>query len=667
MKYILKRPVFIYILIFKTILAYLFSSQYSSELFLPFLNSISFENLNPWQSYYEKGMLDSFPYHGFMLFLLAPFAFLGELIGIAEFVIKIPLLISDLIILIILLELLPNKENKILFYYFLNPIIIYGTYIHSQLDIIPTMLLFTSIYFLTIQKKTLSSIFLGLAVATKIHVIIAIPLIAFYIYKKFSLFEVSKYFLLSLIIVLFFDFPFLFSDGFFYMVITNPKQSLLFDAFFKVGELNLLFPIAIISLIYLHLFNQNKLNYDLMFFYFGILFTCTVFFIYPSPAWYIWMIPFVSIYFIKNQNQNKSFALYGLFSLSYIIFFVIFYISEYKDIYFLGQEINFKFRNENLRNVSFTVLEVSLLTIMYGFYKYGIESNSIYKKQSNLLIGIGGDSGSGKSTLLSSLKDILGFRLLAIEGDGEHKWERMDSNWDKYTHLDPKANYVHKQADAILQLKQNQSIHRSEYDHNLGKFTKPELVIPKEFIVIAGLHPFYIPKLRKNIDFKIFLDTEETLRRHWKILRDVLKRQYTKEKIEEQLERRLADSKKYIDPQKKFADMIVKFFSNNNFEPGLESAYTGICLKITISNSIYIEDLIGLLQSSDITWDYNDDLNSQYIILNKPPLNNFKILAMNTIENLNEIIDANAKWANGYNGFIQYLCLKIICEKLKEL
>ena len=667
MKYILKRPVFIYILIFKTILAYLFSSQYSSELFLPFLNSISFENLNPWQSYYEKGMLDSFPYHGFMLFLLAPFAFLGELIGIAEFVIKIPLLISDLIILIILLELLPNKENKILFYYFLNPIIIYGTYIHSQLDIIPTMLLFTSIYFLTIQKKTLSSIFLGLAVATKIHVIIAIPLIAFYIYKKFSLFEVSKYFLLSLIIVLFFDFPFLFSDGFFYMVITNPKQSLLFDAFFKVGELNLLFPIAIISLIYLHLFNQNKLNYDLMFFYFGILFTCTVFFIYPSPAWYIWMIPFVSIYFIKNQNQNKSFALYGLFSLSYIIFFVIFYISEYKDIYFLGQEINFKFRNENLRNVSFTVLEVSLLTIMYGFYKYGIQSNSIYKKQSNLLIGIGGDSGSGKSTLLSSLKDILGFRLLAIEGDGEHKWERTDSNWDKYTHLDPKANYVHKQADAILQLKQNQSIHRSEYDHNLGKFTKPELVIPKEFIVIAGLHPFYIPKLRKNIDFKIFLDTEETLRRHWKILRDVLKRQYTKEKIEEQLERRLADSKKYIDPQKKFADMIVKFFSNNNFEPGLESAYTGICLKITISNSIYIEDLIGLLQSSDITWDYNDDLNSQYIILNKPPLNNFKILAMNTIENLNEIIDANAKWANGYNGFIQYLCLKIICEKLKEL
>lgn len=378
------------------------------------------------------------------------------------------------------------------------------------------------------------------------------------------------------------------------------------------------------------------------------------------------MIPFVSIYFIKNQNQNKSLALYALFSLSYIVFFVFFYLSEYKDIYLFDQDIDLKFRNENLRNISFTILEVSLLTIMYGFYKYGIKSNSIYKKQSNLLIGIGGDSGAGKSTLLSGLKDILGYRLLAIEGDAEHKWERANSNWDKFTHLDPKANYVHKQADAILQLKQNQSIYRSEYDHNLGKFTKPELVIPKEFIVIAGLHPFYIPKLRKNVDFKIFLDTQESLRRHWKILRDVAKRQYTKEKIEEQLKRRIADSKKYIEPQKNFADMVVNFFSKNNFDTGLAGSDVNIGLKVSISASIYIEDLIEALNSNEITWDYNEDLNSQYIILNKAPLNNFKTLAMDTIENFNEVIDVNAKWAEGYNGFLQYLCLKIICEKLKD-
>ena len=125
------------------------------------------------------------------------------------------------------------------------------------------------------------------------------------------------------------------------------------------------------------------------------------------------------------------------------------------------------------------------------------------------------------------------------------------------------------------------------------------------------------------------------------------------------------DSKKYIEPQKKFADMVVNFFPKNDFETGL-STDVNIGLKITISASIFVEDLIETLNSNEIIWDYNDDLNSQYIILNNSPLNNFKTLAIDTIENLNEVIDINAKWAEGYNGFLQYLCLKIICEKLKD-
>ena len=111
--------------------------------------------------------------------------------------------------------------------------------------------------------------------------------------------------------------------------------------------------------------------------------------------------------------------------------------------------------------------------------------------------------------------------------------------------------------------------------------------------------------------------------------------------------------------------MVVNFFPKNDFETGL-STDVNIGLKITISASIFVEDLIETLNSNEIIWDYNDDLNSQYIILNNSPLNNFKTLAINTIENLNEVIDINAKWAEGYNGFFQYLCLKIICEKLKD-
>ena len=85
-----------------------------------------------------------------------------------------------------------------------------------------------------------------------------------------------------------------------------------------------------------------------------------------------------------------------------------------------------------------------------------------------------------------------------------------------------------------------------------------------------------------------------------------------------------------------------------------------------MSANIYIEDLLGKLSSEFVLWDYNDDLNSQYLKFTKEPLNDFKILADKTIENINEVIDQKAKWGKGYEGLLQYLCLKMICEKLKD-
>lgn len=666
MELVLKKPLFLILLSIKIISVFLFSSGYSNELFIPFLNSLSLENWNPWQNFYEKGFLDSFPYHGFMLFILSPFAILGELTGIGASLTKIPLLIADISILMILLKLIPNSEDKVLFYYFLNPIVIYATYIHSQLDIIPTSLLFFCVYFLTIQKFRISSIFFGLAIATKIHVLIALPLIAYFLLKKFSIKFTIKYFIISVLIVLFFDLPFLFSEGFFYMVLANSKQNLLFDTYYTIGTLKLLIPILLIMVVFLHLYNQSKLNHDLMFFYFGILFTSLVFFIYPAPAWYIWMIPFVSFFFIKNHNQYKTIVLYSLFSLNYCVFFVFFYSSDYVDIIFLSKEFDLKIDNDNLRNISFTFLEVTLIAIMFAFYRYGIQSNSIYKKKSNLVLGIGGDSGTGKTRLMSYLQDILRNKLISIEGDGEHKWERDDLNWKQFTHLDPKANNIHKQADAIIQLKNNKNILRSEYDHSSGKFSEPILIKPREFIGISGLHPFYLPKLRKKIDFKIYLDTDESLRRHWKILRDSTERGHSKEKITQQIESRTIDARKYIYPQKDFADLIINYFPIKDNNTNSIKDIIEIGLKINLSASISIENLINSLNANSFSWDYNDDLDSQYLLLKDIPKINFESLAKNTIENLSEITDLYAKWSTGYDGLIQYVCLKIISEKLKE-
>lgn len=660
-----KNNQFVIIISIKLIILFLFSSQYFSELFFPFTKNFISNSLNPWQYYLSHNLnLDSFPYHPLMLFILYPFTALASAINIQQLA-KLPLLLSDILIFIFLLRVFPNKLKSIYIYYFLNPIIIYAIYMHSQLDIIPTAILVWSVYFLAYKKYKYSAFLLGFALATKFHIIVALPLAIFYLYKTTTLKTIVTYIFIVLIIFLAFDIPFLFSEGFQRIVLFNAKQSLIFDSFYDIGGFKLLLPIATILSIYMHFFNQNKVNNDLLYFYFGILFVGILFFVSPAPAWYVWAIPFITIYFLQSKNQNKNLLLYFGFSLSYLIFFILFYQSEYQDIIFMGNYVDFKIENEKLRNLSFTFLEVMLIATMYAFYKYGIKSNSIYKKQ-NLTIGISGDSGVGKSTLLHNLEKLVGIdRVLQIEGDGEHKWERGDVNWHKFTHLDPKANHLHVQAEAIYSLKHNKIIYRSEYDHDSGKFTKPSKVIPKEFIIIAGLHLFYLPKLRKNIDLKIFIDTDESLRRHWKIIRDTNKRGYSTLKILEQIETRMKDASKYIYPQKKFADMVVKFFPTNNFELGSQSETISMGLMITIDANIHIEEILERL-SCDFFWDYNDDLKSQYIKLSSIPQNNFRQLSHDTIENLNELISPDVTFEKGYEGFVQFLSLKMISEKLKE-
>jgi uridine kinase len=660
------------IIVLKVIIMGIFTSEYSLILFRPFVSVFTEANLNPWQYYLENGLnLDAFPYHSLMLYLLTPSMFLIKHLNIDNIIIsnlifKLPLLVADLVILFAFLKLFPLKKRKVFIYYFCNPIIIYAIYIHSQLDIIPMALLFLGIYSLTLDKLRQSALLIGLALATKLHILVALPLLFFYLIRKHKINDVIIYFSIVIGVFIFLDFPFAFSEGFQQMVLFNPKQSLLFDSYLNIGKLKFLLPIASIVMVYIHFFNQKRVNQDLLFFYFGVLFTATLFFIHPAPAWYIWLVPFISIYFINSKNEKKTILFYVALSIVYLTFFMIFYQPDYKDILFLGDEVNFKVDNVNFSNSSFTLLLSMLLAVMYAFYKYGIKSNSIYNKQSNLTIGIGGDSAVGKSTLLDQISSLLGNRLLVIEGDGEHKWERGDENWSKYTHLNPKANFIHKQAEVIHELKLNNSIFRSDYDHSTGKFTTPSKIDPKEFIAISGLHPFYLPKQRKNIDLKIFMDTDNNLRKHWKILRDIDKRSYSVKKVLDQIETRNQDGEKFIIPQKDFADLIIEYFSIGDIKIGESSQIINLGLKIVVDANLHLDKILSKMKI-DYVWDYNKDLKTQFVILKQEPKEDFKLLANEHISNIHEIIVPDAKWLSGYNGLVQMVCLMMISEKLKEV
>lgn len=352
------------------------------------------------------------------------------------------------------------------------------------------------------------------------------------------------------------------------------------------------------------------------------------------------------------------------------MFFLFSWKGDYTSLRFLGQEIFLQFTNEKLNGLLFTGLCASLAANLYAVYQLGVRSNLIYYKSSGILIGIGGDSGSGKSTLLHSLQRLLEPSVTLLEGDGDHRWERGHENYQKFTHLNPRANYLERQAENLYLLKKGEIIYRPDYDHSTGKFTEPKPIYPSDYIIISGLYTFYLPKMRKVIDIKLFVDTEEKLRKHWKILRDIKKRGYTKEKILKQIEEREIDSSKYIQPQKNFADMSIEYFAISDFTLTEETTEIQLGLKLTFLSEFSLESLAIHLEEKNylVDWNYLEDLQRQYFIFYSPiPTNALDSLVEGFIPNPEELVYKEISWDQGYLGTIQFFTLLLIHQKLKDL
>ena len=193
-------------------------------------------------------------------------------------------------------------------------------------------------------------------------------------------------------------------------------------------------------------------------------------------------------------------------------------------------------------------------------------------QKENKIITISGDSGAGKTTLakeLSRLFEKQGNKTLVYECDRYHKWERGDENWKMFTHLHPEANNIEEAVQDIALLKTNHSIIQRDYDHNNGKFTIGESIVPSSIIIVIGLHALYDSKLNSISDLKIFLDPNEKVKNNWKIWRDKQERGYSKNQVESQIEKRYPFYSRFIEPQKENADLIISF--NETFQVFLKN------------------------------------------------------------------------------------------------
>jgi uridine kinase len=662
---------FLSVLVVKLLLLGFFSSGYQDALFTPFVNWFVNNEGSPWEAIYNGNLAAEFPYPPLMLYLLAPFYSVIQLLGIesvffSNLIRGLPLIIADLVILLALVKLAQLDIRRLSLIYLTSPIILFSTFIHHQLDVIPIALFLLSLCFFVRHHFVFAGFIFGLSLATKHHVIAMLPFLIIYMYQRRLYTSIPTFLGVALGCFILLLLPYLFDNSFRTLVFSNEKQQLLFDSVFVIGGEAVFLPVFIALLIYMAFFSYRKVNQDLLLSFSVLLFTSIIFFIEPSPGWYVWIIPLLSLLVVRSSQKLEGLTILSSLSCMYLVYFIIAHEFEYVPIKLLGKELALP-RTENglLKGLIFTVFEVMLCYCAFFVYRVSVRTNAIYKKDKPFLIGVGGDSGTGKTTCNLLVNKLLKDSLLQIEGDGDHKWERGHSSWKTFTHLNPKANFLHRQAEDLYALKNWQEVKRVDYDHKNGDFTAQYSLKPKDFLLISGLHPYYLPMSRSVVDLKIYMEPDETLRRHWKVSRDTVKRGYSVEKVMEQIELRMPDARKFIYPQRKYADLIFSFYP---VEEIVTFGLGGIVkqgLKVYLDASIQVENLFDALQVN-VDWEYSEDMESQILIFSQEPVGvDFEKLAIGMVPSLDELV-YEPEFEEGYNGLIQLLMLLCVSHKMKE-
>lgn len=588
----LKTKTFLMGLLIRVVLLFLGGGTIFQNLFIPFLDHFAQNPLsNPWTAFPPE----YFPYGLFPLLILGipkviAFKLFGTLtLGATAFnyfLIKSILLIFDTLLFWILTRFTRINNNRLTWFYWLNPIVIYVSFILGHFDVISMSLIIMSLFLISKRYIVGAGLVAGLALTSKFQVAIALPFIAAYLwnnnYRKQALIQIAQFFLSAAVIAIIGFLPLLTAQHLSYSTLSSPEAQRLLAAQLIMGDgIAFIIGVALVLLALGRLIFSTRISYSGLLFGSGFLLGCLVLTTNAHPGWYLWLVPFLALFF---ANYVTAPSLIFIFMIG--VYFVHFLLLGF---------------NPLLSSLSFTVLQISVLVQLLILYWLNLRHEAQLKNRLRpMMIGLSGDSGAGKNHLSHIIQALLDpNNCIVIEGDNYHKWERGDKNWDLLTHLNPSANNLLKMQDHANKIARGQPVLHHHYDHSTGRFVEQAPINPTKAIIFQGLHSLYLKSLRDILDLKIFLDPNDNVRTFWKIQRDVFERGHSLEKVLDSLEKRKEDSKIHIQPQRMKSDWIIEISTDSDFDPLIltKDSQLPLFIKYTLFNDEPITEVLEELQA----------------------------------------------------------------------
>ena len=194
-----------------------------------------------------------------------------------------------------------------------------------------------------------------------------------------------------------------------------------------------------------------------------------------------------------------------------------------------------------------------------------------------LVIGIAGKSGSGKTTVAEEFVDCVDSHDIEII-----RFDDYYKNQDHLTYEERvKTNYDHPEAfdielliGDIKKLKDGVPINKPTYDFvNHTRKKEYQAINPRKIIVIEGLFTLLEPKVRKLLDMKVFVDTDDDDCLIRRITRDMNERGREYESIIDQYLTCVKPmAQQFIEPTRKYADVIILHGGGNQVAINLVKA-----------------------------------------------------------------------------------------------